>query len=504
MSALPAAAAADSDRASTQDLSGAIAALLPSLERFLRFEGSDPARARSQWRPALDKALSVDGIGRDAVLAELAELVVANGLRTGHPGFSGWVTTMPTDVGAAADLAQAVAVPQRWWATAGNFVDDLAMRWLIALLGFPAGCAGTFCAGGSTANLIGLGAARQHAGERLGLHPSRDGNQGLVEPRVYCSTQTHHVVGRALGVLGLGRTSLREIALDRHGTLDVDRLQAALDEDAAARRTPVAIVACGGDVNLGRVDPIAELARIARERGIWLHVDGAYGGWGVLDDRVRERFGDVATYDSFAIDPHKWLAAPVGTGAVIVRDAELLGRAFEVESGAYDRERLVPVGVDDTGSPFDEIGLGTPDFGVDFSAPARGLAVWAILREIGSRGVRERIVRHNDCARRVAERARAADELELLAEPVLSICCFRYRPRGWSDEARLDALNEAILRGVRARGRTVTSSTRVDGRFAIRPCFINPRSTLADANALVDEVMAVGRTLAPAARPSPA
>jgi len=300
-------------------------------------------------------------------------------------------------------------------------------------------------------------------------------------------------------VLGLGRRSLREIALDRNGTIDVDLLQAALDEDAAAGRTPVAIVACGGDVNLGRVDPIAKLARIARERGIWLHVDGAYGGWGVLDDRVRERFGDVAAYGSFAIDPHKWLAAPVGTGALIVRDAELLGRAFEVESGAYDRERLIPVGVDDTGSPFDELGIGTPDFGVDFSAPARGLAVWAILSEIGADGLRERIVRHNDCARRVAERARISETLELLAEPVLSICCFRYRPPGWSDEARLDGLNEAIVRAVRARGRSVTSSTRVGERFAIRPCFINPRSALADADALVDEVLAVGKQLAAAA-----
>jgi len=145
--------------------------------------------------------------------------------------------------------------------------------------------------------------------------------------------------------------------------------------------------------------------------------------------------------------------------------------------------------VNDTASPFDELGLGTPDFGVDFSAPARGLAVWAILREIGAAGVRDRIVRHNDCARRVAQRARVADELELLAQPVLSICCFRYRPVGWADEGRIDALNEAILHAVRERGRTVTSSTRVDGRFAIRPCFINPRSTLADADALVDEVL---------------
>jgi glutamate/tyrosine decarboxylase-like PLP-dependent enzyme len=306
-------------------------------------------------------------------------------------------------------------------------------------------------------------------------------------------------VGRALGVLGLGRRSLSEIPLDRQGTIDLDRLQAALDADAAAGRTQVALVGCAGDVNLGRVDPIADLARIARERGIWLHVDGAYGGWGVLDDRVCKRFGDVATYDSFAIDPHKWLAAPVGTGAAIVRDGDILARAFEVETGAYDRERQVPVGVGDTGSPFDELGIGTPDTGVDFSAPARGLAVWAILSEIGSDGVRERIVRHNDCARRVAERVRACEKLELLAEPVLSICCFRYRPCGWSDEGRLDALNKAILDGIRARGRTVTSSTRVGERFAIRPCFINPRSTLADADALVDEVLAVGQRLASAA-----
>lgn len=487
------------DRATTHDLGGAIRSILPSLERFLRYEGTDPARTRTQWRPALDASLSVAGIGREAVLAELADLVVANGLRIGHPGFSGWVTTMPTDVGAAADLAQAVAVPQRWWATAGNFVDDLAMRWLIELLGFPASFVGTFTGGGSTANLIGMGAARQHAGERLGLHPARDGNDGMVAPRVYCSTETHHVVGRALGVLGLGRRSLREIPLDRSGTIDLNLLQAALDEDAAAGRTQVAIVGCAGDVNTGRVDPMAELARIAHERGIWLHVDGAYGGWGVLDERVCARFGDVTTYDSFAIDPHKWLAAPVGTGAVIVRDAGILGRAFEIETGAYDRERQAPLGIDDTGSPFNELGLGTPDFGVDFSTPARGIAVWAILREIGADGVRERIVRHNDCARLVAQKARTHAELELLAEPVLSICCFRYRPAGWSDEAKLDALNEAILLGIRARGRTVTSSTRVGGRFAIRPCFINPRSTSADADALVHEVLAVGRELVAAA-----
>jgi aromatic-L-amino-acid decarboxylase len=484
------------DAASSHDLTEAIERVLPSLQRFLRFEGADPAARRSVWRPLLDAPLPQHGEGREAALASLNDAVIAYGLRVGHPGFSGWVTTMPTDVAVAADLAQTVAVAQRWWSTPGNFADYLATRWLVALLGFPESFVGTFTSGGSTANLVGIGAARQHAGERLGLRPSLDGIEGMVEPRVYASTETHHVVGRALGVLGMGRRNIRSIALDTNGTIDLQALETALDEDLAAGRTQVAIVGCAGDVNMGRVDPLRELARIAHERGIWLHVDGAYGGFGVLDARVAERYGDVAEYDSLAIDPHKWLAAPVGTGAAIVRDEGILGRAFTIETGDYDRERHVAMSSADPGSPFDELGFGTPDWGVDFSTPARGLAVWAILKEVGADGMRDRVVRHNDCARRVAQRARLEPDLELLAEPVLSICCFRYRPTGWTDEARLDTLNEQLLRVVRARGRVVTSSTRVAGHFAIRPCFINPRTTLADAEALVDEVLTVGRELA--------
>ena len=435
--------------------------------------------------------------GAERTLARLRDEIVAAGLRIGHPGFSGWVTTAPTTIGAVADLVQAVASPQRWWATPANFVDDLAMRWLIDLLGFPTSFVGTFTSGGSTANLVGLGAARQAAGERLGLRPSIDGIAGMPEPRVYASTETHHVVGRALGVLGMGRANLRSIPVDGDGRIDLDLLQRALDEDAAAGRTAVAIVGCAGDVNTGVVDPLPELARIARERETWLHVDGAYGGFGLLDPRVRDLYGDVATYDSFAVDPHKWMAAPVGTGAAIVRDEGVLGRAFTIETGDYDRERHVEPGTGDTESPFDELGYGTPDWGLDFSTPARGLAVWATLlrdrrrRDAGAGDPAQRLRpaggRPGPGERR-AGAAAGAGALDLLL-PV------RARPAR-TDEARLDALNEAILHGVRARGRCITSSTRVGGRFAIRPCFVNPRSGLADADALVDEVLAVGRELA--------
>ena len=176
-----------------------------------------------------------------------------------------------------------------------------------------------------------------------------------------------------------------------------------------------------------------------------------------------------------------------------MRDAGFLARSLTLEPAAY--VEMAPTGTGDLGSPFDERGEGNIDYSLDHSAPPRGLAVWALLKEIGAKGMRERVVRHHDCARRVAERVRAHPALELLAEPVLSICCFRVKPAGTADEAALEALNEKVLLAVRARARAVPSHTRVDGRFAIRPCFINPRQGLPEADLVVDEVLAAAKEL---------
>jgi glutamate/tyrosine decarboxylase-like PLP-dependent enzyme len=481
------------DAAATDALGDSLARLLPALEAFTRFEGPDPAARRTLRRAALDEPLPERGAGRDAVLETLRTVVVANGLRIGAPGFSGWVTTMPTTVPVVAQLAGALANAQRWWASPGNFLEVLALRWLGRLVGLPDHFEGSFTGGGSLANLLGLAAARQHAGEKRGFDPGLDGLGKLVEPRVYASTEVHHVVHRACGVLGLGRRALRLVAIDADRRPDLRALERALDEDLAAGRTPVAVVASAGDVNTGVVDPIDAMREIAHARGVWLHVDGAYGGFGVLDPRVAPLYGDLSKIDSFAVDPHKWMAVPVGCGAGFVRDGGLLARALTLEPAAY--VEMSPTGTGDLGSPFDERGEGNPDFSFDHSAPSRGLTVWAALKEIGASGMRERVVRHHDCARRVAERVRGNPGLQLLAEPVLSICCFRVRPKDVSDEAALDALNEKVLLGVRARGRAIPSHTRVNGRFAIRPCFINPRTTLVDADATVDEVLAVAREL---------
>jgi aromatic-L-amino-acid decarboxylase len=483
----------DRDRAESERLGETLAAIGPALEWFDRFEGQDPAaRGRAQWRAALDRPLPRRGEGLDAVTALLRDTLIPNGLRNGAPGFSGWVTTSPTTASVAATLAATIAGSQRWWVQPFNFLETVGLRWLRELLGLPDDLQGTFSSGGSTANIIALGAARQHAFERLGIDVARDGIPPATRWRVYASTEVHHVVTRAAAILGLGRSAVRAVKTDDGLRMDVAALRNALDEDARARIHPIAIVATAGTVNTGAIDPIGELLTLARERGIWLHVDGAYGAFGVLDDRVAPLFAGMEQADSVAVDPHKWLAVTVGTGAVFVRDRARLGRAFTLEPAEY-LEGAASEGEPE--SPFDDFGDAYHDFNLEQSAPSRGVAVWAVLLEIGADGMRERITRHLDYARHVADRVRADARLELLSEPVLSICCFRYRAKGLDDVA-LNALNARIAKQLHAQTPYVPSTTMVHGRFAIRPCYVNPRTTLADVDGMVDAARRIGDALA--------
>ncbi len=479
--------------ARTRDLTGALEALLPALDEFLAFRDGGRRADPDVWRAALDGPLPEHGVGAEKVLGELADVIVAHGLPTGAPGFCGWVTTMPTVTPIAATLAGIIAAPQRWWQTPGNFLELLAHRWLGELLGLPDTFGGSFVSGGAMANLLCLGAARQHAGERVGVDVAADGVSALRAPVVYAPESSHQVVSRALGILGLGRSSLRRIPVDTRRGPDLATLRQWLTHDLAEGKTPVAIVASAGDVNMGAVDPIDAMREIAHEHQVWFHVDGAYGGFGVLDDRVRHLFGDLSRVDSLAVDPHKWMAVPIGCGAGFVRDPALLGRAFAIEAAHYapfTRRTDTPT------SQFDTFGIGSPDHTMEHSAPSRGLLVWSVLKEIGAAGMRARVARHLDCARWIEHRVREHSDLELLSAPVLSICCFRFHPPHIRDSGTLERLNQDILRRVRARGRVVPSSTRVDNKLAIRPCFIGPRSSIEDANAVVEEVLAAARDLA--------
>lgn len=490
--------AGGADLSETSSLSEAITRLLPALEQFNRFEGIDQAgRERGRWLAALERDLPEQGCGLDEVLRELAEVAIPHGLRNGAPGFSGWVTTAPTTAGTAAVLAATVAGSQRWWVQPFNFLEALALRWLAKLLGLPVDWQGTFTAGGSSANLVALGAARQSAFERLGIDPSRDGIPGSAG-RIYASTEVHHVVNRAAAVLGLGRRAVRPIAVDQGGRIELSDLRRALTADRSAGILPIALVATAGTVNTGAVDPIGPMADLAAEFGTWLHVDGAYGLFGRLDERVASLYDGLERADSAVVDPHKWLATPVGIGAAFVKDRGILGRAFTLEpaeylEGAVEGEAAIS-------SPFDGFGELFHDFNVDQSAPSRGAVVWAVIREIGAAGMRQRVRRHRDFAARLAEIVTADERLELLAPPTLSICCFRYRPRE-PDEEAVDRINTEIARRLRAETPYTPSTTRVAGRLAIRPCYINPRATLHEVEGLARAVRDIGDQLSAARSP---
>ncbi len=478
------------DPADSAHLADAISRILPALQEFYRFEGPDLAARRSvEWKEKLSMPLPQQGQGLDAVLDDLINTIIPNGLRNGHPGFSGWVTTSPTSSGAAAHVAAAVAGSQRFWVQAFNYLETLSLDWLKELLGLPSFWQGTYTSGGSSANLIGLGAARQWAMEQMGVDPSMTGIPDGVRFQIYASNEVHHVVNRAAAVLGIGRRNVIGIPTDHEHRIDLSLLEARLRQDAKNGIRPLALVATAGTVNVGAVDPINEMADLAAQYGSWLHVDGAYGLFGKLDPRVAHLFEGLNRADSAAADPHKWLAAPLGNGVTFVRDTSILGRAFTLEPAAYLEGSASQDGVVE--SPFDDFGVPYHDFNLDQSAPSRGVSVWAILKEVGADGIRDRIINHNSYARLVAQLVKENPLLEVVTEPVLSICCFRFND-GTKTTQELNDLNARIAARLRSESNYVPSTTVVKGTYAIRPCYINPRVRASDVIGLVNRVAELG------------
>lgn len=465
-----------------------LAAAGEALDRFLDDVPDDPVRQHERWA-GLAGPLPEVGAGTDATVKRLLEEVVPYGPRLTHPRSWAFITTGPSTLPTVAATVAHVVAPQRYTMTAFNLLEEVSLDWLAELCGLGEHMKGVYSSGGSTANLVALGAARQWALSERGIDPAANGLPG-DRLAVYTSTRAHHTVQRSAGVLGIGRRNVRLVEVDADERMDLDALRAALEADAAEGVIPVAVVAAAGTTDTGAIDPLRGAGELAREFGAWFHVDGAYGLPAVLDERVTDLYDGLELADSVIVDPHKWLNAPVGVAATFVRDRAILHDAFTQEPAEYLEGSFSPT---DVAVSLDSMGIPYQDFGVELSSPARGVQVWATLTEIGREGVRARIAEDLDFARYVADRAREHPRLELMLEPTLSICCFRYRAN--ADTADHDAVNQALLRRLLRETDHVISATMVRGAFTLRPCFINPRSTMADVEAMVDAVVALGDDL---------
>ena len=479
-----------SSRAETGHLGEYVNRIGAALDAFLVGDHGDPMMRHAEWSAALTGPLPDEGVGALAVLDELERIVIPNGARMSEPGFWGWITAGPSTVPTAASLAATVASPQRYTLTSFNHLEELSLDWLGELCSLAPHMKGVYSSGGSVANLVALGAARQWALEQVGVDSAADGNASR-EVALYTSSESHHTILRSAGVLGIGRNNVRQIPTDDHQRIDVRLLAATLAKDLRAGIVPIAVSATAGTTNTGAVDPLRAVGEICGEHGVWFHVDGAYGLPGILDERVRPLFDGLELADSVIVDPHKWLGAPVGIAATFVRDRSILHRTFTQEPAAYLEGSFgdpteVRVSVDSMGVPY-------ADFGVELSSPARGAVVWSILRELGRQGVAERIVHDNDLARHAASRARENDRLELLAEPTLSICCLRYRVEGLDD---LDRFNATLYRRLVRETPFLPSATVVNGTYGLRPCFINGRTSVEHVDGFIDAVIRIGDELA--------
>lgn len=479
------------DKAEVGDLTRLLTQIGEGLDNYLKFEHPDALQNQENWKPALEKALPETGVGIDRVTQELIELIIPNGSPVTKPGFTSYITTGATTASTLASTAANIASPQRYLGTAFNFLEEQSLEWLSQMCHLG-NMKGIYSSGGSVANLIALGAARQSAFEKLGHDPARDGVNRAT--RIYASRECHHTIQRAGGVLGIGRRAIKLIDCDSRGQMKTDSLRHAIDEDLKANILPIAIVANAGTTNTGAIDPLQEIGELAGNYGIWFHVDGAYGLPGVLDDRISHLYQGLDLADSVIVDPHKWLGASVGIAATFVHDRGLLERAFTQEPADYLEGSVESAECDGSRieHSLDDFGIPYFNYGVELSAPCRGVAVWALIREIGVEGMRQRVKRHNDMANQVAEYAIQHTNLELLIEPTLSVCCFRYISPEIED---LDYLNQKLHRQLVRENEFLPSTTRVNGHLALRPCFIGARTDYDQVNGLLQAVLRIGGEL---------
>ena len=433
-----------------------------------------PATTGAETERLFSEDLPERGLGAGALTA-LADVSAHSRAQNGR--FFGYVQGPGEPVAALGDLAASVLNQNMtaWRSSpSGVTIERTVVRWLAQAVGCQ-GFFGTLTGGGSAANLMGLTMAREAktpANER-GL---RNAPPGVV----YASEQVHMAVPKAVAMIGMGRENLRTIPCDESYRMIPSKLEEAIQQDKARGVVPVAVVASAGTVNTGAIDPLREIAEIARAEGVWMHVDGAYGALAAI--AVPEKFDGLAMADSLSLDPHKWMYQPLDCGCLLYRDLEMARQTFKY-TGDYAKQL--------SSDPVE--GFAFFEESIELSRRFCALKLWLSLRYHGLESFRAAIVRDLAHARRLAAAVSQCPALELLNPVELSAVCFRHLMKKDASEEERNRFNTAILKRLIARGRVYLSNASLKGKFCLRACIVNHLTEDSDVDAVVPEILAATR-----------
>jgi aromatic-L-amino-acid decarboxylase len=436
----------------------------------------------------LTDSLPEHGADVGELLEQTAERLFDYSLFNAHPRFFGYITAPPSPIGVLGDfLASALNANVGSWrlAPAATEIELQTVRWIAELIGYPVDCGGLLVSGGNMANFACFFAARA---AKTPWNVRGEGMAGGDGRRltVYASAETHTWIQKAADLSGIGTSAIRWIPTDADLRMDVPALSRQIDADTAVGCVPFLVVGTAGSVSTGAVDPLRAIGELCRRRGLWFHVDGAYGGFAAAVPEAPSDLRALAAADSVAVDPHKWLYAPLEAGCALVRDPAALRGAFAYHPPYYH---------------LDEDVTNFVDCGMQNSRGFRALKVWLALKQVGAVGYRQMISDDIALSRAMAEGVRRHDGLALLTQS-LSITTFRFVPTDLAEaqtspavQQYLNALNEKVLDSVQRRGEAFVSNAVIGGTYALRACIVNFHTSLLDVEALLDIVVKVGMEL---------
>jgi glutamate/tyrosine decarboxylase-like PLP-dependent enzyme len=437
--------------------------------------------------------LPLKGQEAGPLLDRAAELLFRHSLFNGHPRFYGFITSSAAPIGALADLLAATVNPNvgGWYLSpVASEIEAQTIRWIAQLIGFPSDCGGILVSGGNMANFVCFLAARK---AKTPWNIRERGFQAgqTQQLRIYASTETHTWLQKAADLFGLGTASVRWIPVDSNQRIIMDALHSQIESDSRNGDLPIMAIGSAGTISTGAIDPLREIAALCREKNLWFHIDGAYGGFAAMLPDASPDFAAVADADSIAIDPHKWLYAPLEAGCALVRSPKQLLEAFTYHPPYYH---------------FDPSMINFLDYGPQNSRGFRALKVWLGILQAGRDGYRKMISDDILLSRELFDLVSQSPELQAVTQS-LSITTFRFAPKdlqnGSSDaEQYLDKLNRTILERLDLSGEAFVSNAVVDGKYLLRACIVNFRTTRADIAALPEIVTRYGRQIDAEQRPN--